>query len=35
MVHKVRIERFDHIPSTSELMVKTPKTDDKQKVHKQ
>ncbi len=29
VVHKVQIERFDHIPNTIELVGKTPKIDDK------
>jgi len=35
VVCKVRIERFDHIPSMIELVGKTLKMDDKQKAHKQ
>ncbi len=34
VVLKVLIERFDCIPNTIELVGKTLKTDDKQKVHK-
>jgi hypothetical protein len=34
VVCKVRIKRFDHIPSTIELAGKTPKMDDKQKTSK-
>jgi hypothetical protein len=34
VVCKVWIERFDHIPSTIELVGKTLKMDDKQKTHK-
>jgi hypothetical protein len=35
VVHKMRIERFNHIPSTIELMGITPKTYDKWETCKQ
>jgi hypothetical protein len=34
VVHKVRIERFDHIPSIIELAKKTLETDHKRKTRK-
>jgi hypothetical protein len=35
VVHEVWIKKFDHFPITIELVGKTPKTDDKWKMHKQ
>ncbi len=35
VVHKVRFERFNHIPSMIKLARKTSKLDDKQEAHKQ
>jgi len=34
-MHKVQIEKFNHIPSTIELVGKTSKINDKLKTHKQ
>ncbi len=35
VVHKVQIERFNHIQNTIDLMGKTVKKDGKEKTHKQ